>query len=427
MSSRSVTIVGVHFAPETTGNAPYTTAMATALARRGWRVRVVTGLPHYPGWSLMDERYREGSRWVETTAEGVEVIRVRHHIPPRPDLLGRARMEATFFLHALRALRMDRSDVLVAISPTLGGVAAAVASSRRRPLGILVQDLTGNAIGQSGTASGVIGSLVSRAEYALYRRARRIGVITPRFGDVLSRNGMAAGDLAALPNFTHIAAVAADRGEARRRLGWPDDRILVVHTGNMGRKQGLETVVEAARLAESVGDPTTFVLVGDGNQREVLRSAGSACSNLLFVDPLDAADYPYALAAADVLLVNERPGVQEMSLPSKVTSYVVAGRPVVAAVEPAGITGTFLRQHGVAVCSPAGDAPGLLRAVTEATSPERARALVRSAHDLHDRLYSRAAAEARYAGFVEELSDGAPATETQAPGRLTRRPLKVPA
>jgi colanic acid biosynthesis glycosyl transferase WcaI len=222
--------------------------------------------------------------------------------------------------------------------------------------------------------------------------------------------------VAALPNFTHIAAVPADRAAARRRLGWPDDRVLAVHTGNMGRKQGLETVVEAARLAESIGETTTFVLVGDGNQRDVLRAAGSACRNLMFVDPLDARDYPYALAAADVLLVNERPGVQEMSLPSKVTSYVVSGRPIVAAVEPAGITGAFLSQHGVALCSPAGDAPGMLRAVAEATDPERARALVRSAQELHERLYSRGAAEARYAAFVEELGDAVSATARRAPG-----------
>jgi colanic acid biosynthesis glycosyl transferase WcaI len=43
-----VLVLGMHYPPEHTGNAPYTAGMVAALTAGGHRVRVVTGYPHYP-------------------------------------------------------------------------------------------------------------------------------------------------------------------------------------------------------------------------------------------------------------------------------------------------------------------------------------------------------------------------------------------
>jgi glycosyltransferase involved in cell wall biosynthesis len=78
--------------------------------------------------------------------------------------------------------------------------------------------------------------------------------------------------------------------------------------------------------------------------------------NLAFVDPLDDEQFPKALAAADLLVVNERPGVAEMSLPSKLTSYLPTGRPLIAAVAADGATARELhRTNGAALIVPPGD------------------------------------------------------------------------
>ena len=312
LDGASICVVGINLAPETTGIAPYTTALALTLAAAGASIHVVTGIPHYPQWTISDERYRTGRVWREEF-DGLQVTRCRHHVPPQPDLIGRARLEASFIGRARRAVRADRSDVVIAVTPSLAGLGAAVSGRRGRPLGALVQDLTGNAAGQSGTTGNRVGRAIARAEYSLLRRCDQVGVITPRFGEVVAQNGVDPGRLIDLPNFTHIEPVSATIAQARQRLGWSTERFTVVHTGNMGRKQGLDTVVESAREAWRRGLPIDFVLVGDGNQRLELERASMGNPNLRFVDPLDADDYPYALAAADVLLLNERSGVREMS------------------------------------------------------------------------------------------------------------------
>ncbi|RWA20819.1 hypothetical protein MELE44368_02375 [Mycolicibacterium elephantis DSM 44368] len=136
--------------------------------------------------------------------------------------------------------------------------------------------------------------------------------------------------------------------------------MLAVHTGNMGAKQGLENVVEAARLADEKQAPIKFVLVGDGGERARLEQLARGIRRIEFIDPLSEADYRSALAAADCLLVNELPGVATMAVPSKLTSYFDAARPIVAATDPNGITAGEIEESRAGVVVPSGDPQMLL-------------------------------------------------------------------
>ncbi|MFS4506288.1 glycosyltransferase family 4 protein [Clavibacter sp. Sh2141] len=400
----SVCLIGINYWPETTGIAPYTTAMAEALTDAGATVHVVTGIPHYPQWKLQDERYAEGRRW-EEMRDGVRITRVRHSIPATPDLQGRAKLEASFLQGALREVRRDTSDIVIAVTPSLAGLAAGALGHGRRPFGVLVQDLTGNAAGESGTTGGRASRLIASGEYALLRRADRIGVITPRFGDLLIEQGIDERCISGLPNFTHITPVDVSTAAARARLGWTADAFTVVHTGNMGMKQGLESVVEAARLSDTRDLGIEFVLVGDGNQRAALEAQAEGIRSLRFVPPLDGDDYPYALAAADALLLNEKPGVREMSMPSKLTSYTSCKRPIIAAVEDGGITESVVREHGAASIIPPGDPERLLQAAQDLRCDvARAAHLTTAAERMFQNRYSPVSAHARYVRFAQSLA-----------------------
>lgn len=192
---------------------------------------------------------------------------------------------------------------------------------------------------------------------------------------------------------------------ARTRLGWNRDAFTVVHTGNMGMKQGLESVVEAARLSDERDLGIEFVLVGDGNQRAALEAQGAGIRSLRFVPPLDGDDYPYALAAADALLLNEKPGVREMSMPSKLTSYTSSRRPIIAAVEDGGITESVVREHGAAAIIPPGDPERLLQAAQDLRcDTEGAAVLTTAAQRMYQNRYSPVSAHARYVRFAQSLA-----------------------
>ena len=326
LAGRTVTVVGINYAPEPTGIAPYTTALAHALSEAGAKVHVITGLPHYPQWSVDDPRFASGSYFTELDGT-IQVTRCRHFVPKHPDLVGRMRLEATFLARAAPMVLRDRSDLVITVTPSMAGMAAGVLGRKHRPVAAIVQDLTGNAASETGAAKAWVGALISRVEHRLLRRCRRVGVITADFGVDLVGAGVAQDALVDLPNFTHIQPLDVSTAVARRQLGWDAGRFVVVHTGNMGAKQGLMAVVDAARLAQRDHIDLDFVLVGDGNQRQALEVAARGITSLRMLPPVSAEQYPLVLAAADVLLVNELPGVRQMSLPSKLTSYAASGKP----------------------------------------------------------------------------------------------------
>src|SRR5690606_33378551 len=136
--------------------------------------------------------------------------------------------------------------------------------------------------------------------------------------------------------------------------------LVVLHAGNQGAKQGLENVVEAARAADAQGAPVRFVLLGDGSRRAALQAAASGIRSIQLVDPLPEDRFPAALAAADVLLVNELAGLAEMSVPSKLTSYFDAGRAVLAATSAGSTTAHEIQASGAGVRVDAEDPQALL-------------------------------------------------------------------
>jgi len=119
-----------------------------------------------------------------------------------------------------------------------------------------------------------------------------------------------------------------------------------MHAGNMGLKQGLENIVKAGRLAAKDEKTMRFVLMGDGSQRKQLERLALGAANIEFLPPAPSDTYSDLLAAADILLINEAETVFDMSLPSKLTSYLMAGRPVVAAVSPLGGTALEVERSG---------------------------------------------------------------------------------
>jgi len=208
-------------------------------------------------------------------------------------------------------------------------------------------------------------SITKFVERFVLRAADQVVVIHPRFAeDLVEMLHIDQERITVIRNWTHLEPTSGiSQQDARASLGWPTDVFLAVHTGTMGAKTGLANVVEAARLADEAQAPIRFVLVGDGGERAELENLARGVRRIDFVDPLDDKNYLSALAAADCLLVNELPGVAAMASPSKLTSYFDAGRPIVAATDPQGITAAEIKQSSAGIVVPAGNPAALLSRV----------------------------------------------------------------
>ncbi|GMU39608.1 MAG: glycosyltransferase WbuB [Chloroflexota bacterium] len=405
-----IQIVSLNFAPERTGTGQTIAARAAYLARAGHQVDVVAGFPHYPEWRV-HEGYRRRP-YQREVIEGVRVLRCWHHVPSRSHTAGRMLIEASFGLTSLAAHALPRPDVVLGVLPILSdGVAAWLLAKRHRaPFGLLVQDLSARAATQSGmTGAKALAGPAGRVEAFLARRADGVAIIAAGFRAPLLEYGARPERLHLVPNFTPVEAPSIPRAEVRARLGWPQDRPLVLHSGNMGYKQALEHVVEAARLARDAGSATEFVLVGDGNQRAMLQDlvARHHLSNVRFMPLQDASIFPSMLGAADVLVLNQRATVTDMSLPGKLSTYLASGRPVVAAVHEASETARELRRAG-ADCIVRPEDPAALLAGIEAliAEPARAQALGERGQRFALDEFALPRIEAALDGFIEGLVAG---------------------
>ncbi|MDH6196234.1 colanic acid biosynthesis glycosyl transferase WcaI [Mycobacterium frederiksbergense] len=411
MPNRSVrvAILGINYTPEPTGIAPYTSALAVGLANRGHDVHVLTGYPHYPRWKRheMSAGFRS-----DEAIDGVRIRRLNHHVPQQLSWSGRAAMELTFGLQLLTS-GWGRPEVVICVTPPL--LSAAVSAGRARltwprpAIGMVVHDLYSRGVAETGAASGWSARAVRAVESSAIRLADGVVVIHPRFtADLVDHLGVDRRKIRTARNWTHIDSPdPAASASFRRRHRWAADEVVVMHAGNMGYKQGLENVIAAAELAARVDSRVRFVLLGDGNQRRSLEEVGAGVHTLEFLDPVSEEEFPAALGSADVLLVNERPGIAQTAAPSKLTSYFRSGKPILAATDSAGITAGELAASGAGVCVPA-DRPDMLLGEALRLGGDRALAaqLGAAGQRYCDELLSPEAALDRYERWVIDLAAG---------------------
>jgi glycosyltransferase involved in cell wall biosynthesis len=359
-----VLLVSTYFWPEETGPAPYVTEPARFLAARGHDIQVWTGFAHYPAWHPMQRRHLRAHEEID----GIDVHRLWHYVPRTQSALKRAAYEGSLLLGGLTALAAARRpDAVIGVTPTLSGAVAGAAAAARfgAPFGLVVHDLMGRAAAQSGVAGGrAVARAAGWIELAAARRADRVGVIAEGFRTYLVEAGIPPERVVRLRTWTLGSPVSAAREAIRARLGWDAHEFVVVHGGNMGHKQGLGNVIDAAALLEN--DPRIrIVLAGDGNDRANLEDHARflGLRNVQFLPSQPWGDYEAMLEAADVLLVNQRATVGDMSLPSKLTSYFAVGRPIVAAVAGESETAREIRRSGGGVIAAPGDPSALARAL----------------------------------------------------------------
>ncbi|WP_082096440.1 glycosyltransferase [Demequina gelatinilytica] len=428
---RGVAIVGINYPPERTGIAPYTGALARGLAARGCDVTVATAQPHYPEWHIHEGYHRWRGDELD---RGVQVHRRLHLVPEHPQGMARLMSELSFGGRVSLDGHIGHPDVLLLVSPALFATALLEMRARLMNRGtkvvVWVQDLYGKGVAETA-GGGAVEKMMRAVEGRVLRAADRVVVIHDHFRETISREyGVDPEKIAVVRNWTHLAAhEPIDRAAARAAMGWGQEAVLL-HAGNMGVKQGLDHVVKAARVAAERGEDLRFVMVGDGGERAKLEELAKGVDNLEFVDPLDDEPFRQALAAADALLVHEAPGVSEMAVPSKLTSYFDAGRPVIAATDPFGITADEVRAAEAGVVVQSGD-PGALvtAAVRLGADRSRADALGANGRAYRERVLSEAAAVDAFAAVlgIKDRRRNPPEMAATLPFPDRRAPRTAPA
>lgn len=371
MKGRKVLLVGLNYAPEPVGIGPYSQGLAEALVVRGAQVKVLAGKPYYPQWRVYPD-YVAGD-WKTTTENGVEVTRCPHYVPAKPSGLKRVVHLTSFAvsalplaLHAALRGKAEKPDIVIAIAPALLGVFTAWLAARLAgaKLWIHVQDFEVEAALATGLMEETAwpAKLARWVEATLLQLGDSVSTISPQMCAKLVAKGVVQSRVFEMRNWSDTRFAADPAGAATIRAAWGlTGKVVALYSGNIARKQGIEILVEAARLLQHRSD-IGFVICGEGPNRAELERLAAGLPNVQLHDLQPAEQMGAMLTMADLHLLPQIAGAADLVLPSKLTNMLASARPVVATTEPG--TGLYGEVDGCGLVTPPGDAAALAAAIT---------------------------------------------------------------
>ena len=356
-------IVGLNYSPELTGIGKYTGELAPWLARRGHLVKVITSPPYYPEW-----RIHPGfkNRWTQESTDGVTVYRCPLFVPSEVTTMKRILHLLSFSLSLVIrfiSLWREKPDVVLLVVPTL--FCAPVVWLYSRWVGarsiIHIQDFEVDAMFGLGIVSTkkteksfTIKRFIMHIESWILRRFDRVSTISFKMLDHAVQKGVERDRLFIFPNWTDTLFVhpAVDRSKFRNIWDIAKSDKIVLYSGNIGVKQGLELVLDVATRYRFRTD-VHFFMVGAGAYWGILKKLAheKKLSNVHFKPLVPWKELPALLAMADVHLVIQRKGVADAVLPSKLTNILsIGGNAIVTAEKNTELSILADRYPGIYTC-----------------------------------------------------------------------------
>ena len=355
-----VLLYSLNYAPEPVGIGKYSGELAEWLARRGHRVRVITAPPYFPQWQAKGNRYRAERR------EGVEVQRCPLWVPRRPSGLTRLLHLASFALSSLPVLLGQwrwRPEVVITVAPAffcapgalLFGALGRVLRGRRHGSWLHIQDFELDAAFELGLLKGRrLRYLAERWEQATLRGFDQVSTISGAMVQHAFAIGLDPRRAVLLPNWVDLEAIQPQPASARasnpyrRELGIGAEQRVLLYSGSMNKKQGLELLVEAMGRLADVPD-LVWLLAGDGPSKVELAAATAGMARVRLLPLQPAERLQDWLNLADVHLLPQKAGAADLVLPSKLLGIRASGRPLVASSPASSELGQIAEQAGLRV------------------------------------------------------------------------------
>jgi colanic acid biosynthesis glycosyl transferase WcaI len=347
-------------------------------------VKVVTGQLH----GQEEQPHR-------SVRNGVEIVRVPSTSFERSKLFARASNYGTYLTSALfGGLRGRRPDVVLCMTdpPIVANIALLVARRFRVPLVVISQDVFPEIAVQLKRLENPVVMSLLRGLVGLYlRRADRIVAIGDTMRQRLEEKGAPPERMLVIPNWIDTTRLGPlDKSSHWSRSWGVDEKFVVMHSGNVGHAQDLDSLIRAGTFLRDLDD-LRIMIIGMGARHAEL----VALAELHEVDQVQFLYYqsrevlPQSLSAADVHVVGLAAGLAGYVVPSRLYGILAVGKPVIVAADPESETARLVTEVDCGIVVP----------------PGRPELLARAIRDAHDGKYDLEAMGARGREWVEREGD----------------------
>jgi len=326
---------GINYKPDLIGISKYNSETAEWFVQHGWDVLAVTAPPYYPSWARQPGY--SFLRYQRERLDGVNVVRCPMYVPLAPSgsrrLAHLGSYAATSFPCVLAAAVSFRPDVVFSVAPALfAALGCACAARISGALSWLhVQDFELDVAFKLGILkNSALRSSAERFERFTLRRYDALSAPSVPMVSLLSKKVSEDTFVAELRNWADVDTInpRIDASELRQVLNL-ENKLVVLYSGNMATKQGLEIILEAATQLQSRQD-LAFVLCGDGPAKATLVEHSRNLPNVVHLPLQPVERLPMLLAAADIHVLPQKAEAEDLVLPSKLSGILASGRPVVA-------------------------------------------------------------------------------------------------
>ena len=394
-----ILVLNQYYWPGVEATAHLLTELCEALAE-DYEVEVVTGVLH---------GYENEPRKLEHN--GVRIVRVASTSYERSELGRRALNYVSYLASALRhGLSGAKPDLVICMTdpPIIGDLGVLVGKRVGAPVLVISQDVFPEIATEldrlrNPAVVGVLRGLVG----AYLRRADRIVAIGETMRDRLEAKGAPPERLRVIPNWVDTRAITPQP----RDNPWAEQHglvgsFVVMHSGNVGHAQDLDSLVRAATFLRD-RDDLRIVIAGFGarhTQMVELAERLEVDETVRFLPYQKRARLPFSLSSADIHVVGLAKGLAGYVVPSRLYGILSAGRPLIVAAEDASETARLVREIGCGIVIPPSRPDLLARTIREAADGafdleelgRRGRAYVEEEAD-------RVVAMERYRALVREL------------------------
>jgi glycosyltransferase involved in cell wall biosynthesis len=386
-SSPHVLILTQYFPPEAGAAASRMSDYALLLKEAGFKVSVVCERPAY--FVRRNVKSSNVESW-----NGIQVYRSWVIVNKRSTNKDRSFFYLSFMLSGIiRSLLIDKPNVIWVTSPPLTTAVAGriISRLRRVPYILDVRDLWPDSVIElDAMKNRFFIRILEGLEQWVYKGAKVISLAVPGFRERISGKIKRTPDFVDLPN--GVPDFMLD--EYARPVFYQntiEGKFVVLFSGNMGIAQGLDRIIDAAKLLSARQD-IMFVFVGDGVKKAELEkeAAKAAMKNIHFVESQARSEMPSIISAAHVGLVPlKNVDLFTNALPSKMFEYLARKVPLVTNIP--GEAADFIRRNqcGI-VLSPDHDAEELARVLSElADNREKCKAMGQSGYMVIRETFTR--------------------------------------
>ncbi|MCG2618085.1 WcaI family glycosyltransferase [Terrimonas sp. NA20] len=367
---KNILLIAGNYHPELTGIGRYNGEMLEWLSNQGYDCTTIATYPYYPQWKIAPA-YKKKHRWYSSEKNGnIRIYRCPHYIPARPGGIKRMILDFSFFVSGffktLQLVFGKKRDIIIVVSPPLVPTLLGLTYKffRGGKMIFHVQDLQIEAARdlQMIKSRSLIRMLFGLERFIMKRASVQSSISTGMVNKVKAKSGR---DVILFPNWSDTTRFfPLEKQGLKTDFGFAETDTVVLYSGAIGEKQGLEIILTAAGFFRE-NTSLKFIICGSGPYKEKLKqqALNAGITNVHFLDLQPAEQLNRFLNMADMHLVIQKADASDLVMPSKLTNILAVGGLAIVTANPGNSLYDEINDHQMGIIATAESAESLAEAI----------------------------------------------------------------